>query len=181
MDRLRIFDLTDPKSLGYDPLSAGSPLEAAQRLFSSLTWSEEYYKSKALSALQCLFERYHELNDRNPTLAEISSLLETQSKFTTFVNSPENPRSVTAQDFQDLSGLRDQIRSLTLGHLKEILSPQDSGINLHDASSGAVIYFRLQSLIPRATSCFKKLRIRLTDWCGYLQSTKWTKRRDEQF
>src|SRR5580698_7048329 len=45
-DRLRIFDLGSPDSLSYDPLSDGAPLESAQRLFSSLTWSEEYYKSK---------------------------------------------------------------------------------------------------------------------------------------
>lgn len=34
--------------------------------------------------------------------------------------------------------------------------------------------------LPRLLNAATK-PVRLTDWCGYLQSTKWTKRRDEQF
>lgn len=54
-EKLRIFDLGSEESLAYDPLEAGLPLESSQRLFSSLSWSEEYYKSKALAALQRIF------------------------------------------------------------------------------------------------------------------------------
>ena len=45
-DKLRVFDLGSADSLSYNPLEVGTPHEAAQRLFSSLSWSEEYYKSK---------------------------------------------------------------------------------------------------------------------------------------
>jgi len=66
-ERLQVFDLSSPESLGYDPLFAGGPLEAAQRLFGSLQWSEEYYKSKAFTALQRIFETHHRQHESNPT------------------------------------------------------------------------------------------------------------------
>ncbi|MBK9321653.1 MAG: type IV secretion system DNA-binding domain-containing protein [Bdellovibrionaceae bacterium] len=160
-DRLRVFDLTDENSTGYDSLQSGSPLEAAQRLFSSLTWSEEYYKSKALSSLQRVFQRYYELNGKNPNLIDISEILETPNSFSHYVNSGDFPQALAVKDFQDLSGLRDQVKSLTLGHLKKILSPScESKINLSDAESGSVIYFRLQSLMsPQIVGIVGKLLI----------------------
>lgn len=77
-ERLQVFDLSSDESMPYDPLLAGSPLESAQRLFSSLRWSEEYYRSKAFSALQRLFELHHQKFERNPTLAELHQYLETE-------------------------------------------------------------------------------------------------------
>lgn len=64
--RLKVFDLSSETSTSYDPLNFGTPLEGAQRLFSSLIWSEEYYKAKALSALQKLFQSHYDKNKRNP-------------------------------------------------------------------------------------------------------------------
>ncbi|MFN8944349.1 MAG: type IV secretory system conjugative DNA transfer family protein, partial [Pseudobdellovibrionaceae bacterium] len=160
-ERLRIFDLTDPKSIGYNPLADGSPLEAAQRLFSSLTWSEEYYKSKALTSLQRIFQVYSELNERNPVLFEVSQILESPDSYSSFVNTADFPQALAIKEFQDLSGLRDQVRSLTLGHLKTILSPSvNSGIRISEAELGVVIYFRLQSLMsPQIVSTVGKLVI----------------------
>ncbi|MGZ3749006.1 MAG: type IV secretory system conjugative DNA transfer family protein, partial [Pseudobdellovibrionaceae bacterium] len=160
-NRLLVFDLTDPESLGYNPLDSGSPLEAAQRLFSSMTWSEEYYKSKALSALQRIFQIHFEINTQNPTLSEVARVLETPDSFSAFVNTVDFPQALAVKEFQDLSGLRDQVRSLTMGHLGRILSPNsDSKINLADAENGAVIYFRLQSLMsPQIVSVLGKLII----------------------
>ena len=147
-DRLFVFDLGEGTSAPYNPLSAGSPLEAAQRLFSSLTWSEEYYKSKALSALQKLFQTHYEINERNPNLHDLTKYLETPESYSAFVMSDDFPQSLALKEFQDLSGLRDQIRSLTMGHLGAILSSgATDGIQLSDATNGAVIYFRLQSLM----------------------------------
>jgi type IV secretory pathway TraG/TraD family ATPase VirD4 len=147
-ERLRVFDLSGEASMIFDPLSLGSPLESAQRLFSSLVWSEEYYKSKALSTLQTLFQNHFEIAGRNPTLVEIAQHLANPESYNTFVNRNSLPASLASKDYQDISGLRDQIRSLTLGNLNHILSPSSSdGINLIEASSGAVIYFRLQSLM----------------------------------
>ncbi|MBN8542608.1 MAG: type IV secretion system DNA-binding domain-containing protein [Deltaproteobacteria bacterium] len=160
-DRLLVFDLTDCESLGYDPLDTGSALEAAQRLFSSLTWSEEYYKSKALSALQRIFQTFHDLNERNPSLIEVAKILETQDSYSAFAGTPGSPQAIAIKDFQELSGLRDQLQSLSLGHLKNILSPNsEAKINLSTAESGVVIYFRLQSLMsPQIVGIVGKLLI----------------------
>lgn len=160
-ERLRVFDLTDENSTGFDALKFGSPLESAQRLFSSLTWSEEYYKSKALSSLQRIFQNFYELNDRNPLLTDVSDILETPDSYSAFVNNASYPQNLAMKDFQDLSGLRDQVKSLTLGHLSKILSPgSNSTIDLCEAETGSVIYFRLQSLMsPQIVAIVGKLII----------------------
>ncbi len=149
-DRLQVFDLSSEESLAYDPLAAGNPLEAAQRLFSSLLWSEEYYRSKAFSALQRLFEVHHLKFDRNPALADLHHYLETEESFSSALESELYPAKLASKDFLELSGLRDQIRGLTVGYLKRILSPDAAGtIQLENAQRGTVIYFRLQSLLSQ--------------------------------
>ncbi len=160
-ERLHVFDLTDANSECYDPLKAGSPLESAQRLFSSLTWSEEYYKSKALSSLQRIFQNYFDLNEKNPNLTQISKILETPESYSSFVNSKDFPQALAIKDYQDLSGLRDQIKSLTLGHLSQILSPNEKpSIDIAKAGEDKVIYFRLQSLMsPQIVGIVGKLLI----------------------
>ena len=146
--RLKTFDLGSELSLGYNPIEAGSPLEAAQRLFASLTWSEEYYKSKALATLQRLFQIHFEMNAQNPRLTELSAYLETPSAYAAVTFSENYPKKMAETDFMELSGLRDQIRSLCTGYLAQTLSPSTgSGINLKEAETGTVIYFRLQSLL----------------------------------
>lgn len=147
-ERLHAFDLGEPQSIPYDPLCSGSAIEAAQRLFSSLNWSEEYYKSKAFSALQKLFQTHFRAKDRNPTLTELDGYLSSPKAYSAFVQSNEYPAKLAEQDFDSLSGLRDQIKILCLGHLGKILSPKDSfGINPSQAQQGKVLYFRLQSLL----------------------------------
>lgn len=159
-ERLLVFDLSSEKTLGYNPLSCGTALESAQRLFSSLTWSEEYYKSKALSALQRIFQVHFEIHEKNPTLIEISDYLETPKRYSSFVSNEDFPESLAIAEFQDLSGLRDQIRSLTMGHLANSLSPKVSEIDLSRAAEGFVIYFRLQSLMsPQIVSILGRLVI----------------------
>jgi conjugal transfer pilus assembly protein TraD len=159
--QLKIFDLSCAQSLGYDPLEVGSALESAQRLFSSLTWSEEYYKSKALSTLQRLFRLHYEKFGRNPRLIELSAYLETPMSYAAVTFSENYPKKMAEADFVELSGLRDQIKSLCIGHLSQTLSPEgDSKINLREAATGTVIYFRLQSLLsPQLVSVLGKLVI----------------------
>lgn len=160
-EKLRIFDLSSEESLAYDPLNQGSPLEAAQRLFSSLTWSEEYYKSKAFSALQKMFQRHFQDKRRNPTLADLAYYLKDQKTFGSFVESETESEKASEREFSDLSGLRDQIRILCTGHLEAILSPKlGTQMLLSDAGTGCVLYFRLQSLLsPQLVSIVGKLLI----------------------
>jgi conjugal transfer pilus assembly protein TraD len=148
--RRKVFDLSSDQSLTYDPLEAGSPLEAAQRLFSSLLWSEEYYKSKAFSALQRLFELHHRKYKRNPTLSDLNYYLETDENFSSALESEAYPAKLAARDFMELSGLRDQVRGLTIGYLEKILSPEaEPQLRLESAWDGQVLYFRLQSLLSQ--------------------------------
>ena len=160
-DRLRIFDLGSEASLSYDPLAAGNPFEAAQRLFSSLQWSEEYYKSKALSALQRIFQVHHKKLGKNPTLDDLHHYLETEQNYTSALNDSLYPVKLASKDFAELSGLRDQLRGLTVGYLKTILSPVGlPGVCLDDARIGKVLYFRLQSLLsPQLVATIGKLVI----------------------
>jgi conjugal transfer pilus assembly protein TraD len=169
-ERLRVFDLSAKDSLPYDPLRAGSPLEAAQRLFSSLTWSEEYYQAKAFYALQQLFEKHFALHSKNPRLSELASYLENEAGYVAFALPKEMPKEQRAREYSDLSGLVDQIRALSCGHLANILSPiSGQGIELEGARDGLVLYFRLQSLLsPRLVGTVGRL---LINHLGYLAGT----------
>lgn len=169
-ERLRVFDLGSEESLTYDPVEAGSPLEASHRLFSSLSWSEECYKSKALSALQRIFQNHFEAHGKNPRLNELSDYLEDPDSYSAITISESYPTKLASRDFMELSGLRDQIRSLCIGHLSKILSPNESSqMKLEEAVSGTVLYFRLQSLLsPQIVAILGKL---LINHLNYLAGT----------
>lgn len=160
-EKLSVFDLGNENSLTYNPLEVGSALEAAQRLFSSLTWSEEYYKSKALAALQKLFQGHRERYSKNPTLLALSEYLDDPESFSAATANESYPQEAAYKDFMDLSGLRDQVKSLTIGHLAKTISPSEaSDMQLSKVSNGGVLYFRLQSLMsPQLVSILGKLLI----------------------
>jgi hypothetical protein len=160
-EKLKIFDLGSADSLSYDPLEVGTPHEAAQRLFSSLTWSEEYYKSKAFSALQKIFESHFEKNDKNPKLTDLLDYLENSDLFISTTTGKIYPKKLAERDFGEIAGLRDQIRSLCTGYLSKILSPDvKSDMILEEAQIGNVLYFRLQSLLsPQIVATLGKLLI----------------------
>lgn len=119
-ERLKVFDLGSEKSLPFNPLACGSALESAQRLFASMTWSEEYYKSKALSSLQRIFDTFYTLNKSNPTLRDVAEYLESPSKYATLVANQQFPKALAIEEFKELAGLRDQVRSLVTGHLVKL-------------------------------------------------------------
>jgi hypothetical protein len=160
-ERLRVFDLGSETGMSYDPLSAGSTLESAQRLFSSLTWSEEYYKSKAFSTIQRLFEIYSATYKKNPRIFDLDRYLQDPLEYAAITASDHYPRKLAEKDFAELSGLRDQIRTLCSGYLSKILSPDaESQIDLAGCKTGKVIYFRLQSLMsPQLVGTVGKLVI----------------------
>jgi hypothetical protein len=163
-DRLSIFDLGDELSQPYDPLLAGAPLESAQRLFSSMTWSEEYYKLKSFSVLQSIYTEYFSRFKSNPTISELTEVLKTAESYLNFFNEDKATGKLRASEFTEVAGLRDQLNSLSLGHLKTLLSPNvlqsKKPIDLNLAAEGHIIYFRLQSLLsPQAVSILGRLII----------------------
>lgn len=158
---LSIFDLGSEVSDKYNPLSQGLFYESAQRLLSSLTWSEEYYKVKAFEALQKIFEVFFIQFKRNPTLIEINNYLSLPDKYTGLVSNIKVPKKQAESDYADLSGLIGQLQILNLGSLGKNLSPlNEPQIDLNDVRNGKVIYFRLQSLMsPQLASVMGKLVI----------------------
>lgn len=148
-EKLKIFDLGSASSLSYDPFSSGSALEAGQRLFASLTWSEEYYKSKAFSALQKIFQFYFSRHGRNPTISIVLDYLTDFENYKGLTPVSEDALPALKKEFDELSGLRDQVALLSMGHLKALFSPDGiSDIDLTTVSeNGLVVYFRLQSLL----------------------------------
>jgi conjugal transfer pilus assembly protein TraD len=149
-EKLQVFDLGDGQCLPYNPLKDGSPLEASQRLFSSLTWSEPYYASKARAALSQIFSFFHLKLGRNPTLVEIRDVLSDATQFSAIHTDRILNEKDAVKEIDQLSGLRDQISMLTTGFLAQTLSPLDGNqIDLSKARDGHVIYFRLQSLMSR--------------------------------
>lgn len=159
--RLRVFDLSSAKSASFDPLALGTPIEAAQRLFSSLSWSEEYYKSKALTAIQRIFQMHFERNTRNPTLKDLAEILSSPDAFSQGTVTDTYLEEAAMQDYKELSGLRDQVNLLCLGHLSKTLSPKrKAGMAFEEAKNGRVLYFRLQSLLsPQLVGTVGKLLI----------------------
>lgn len=65
------------------------------------------------------------------------------------------------KDFNDLSGLADQIRVLCTGHLSKILSPSTPDqMRIGEAWTGRILYFRLQSLLsPQLVTTVGKLLV----------------------
>ncbi len=158
-EKLKVFDLSDENSRPYNPLSSGNALESAQRLFASMTWSEEYYKSKALSALQSAFQYHAKSYMKSPTLAELNDYLNSSAIFADILGMNLKDKQFE-REYSDISGLRDQIRSLCVGHLSKLLSTQNNSIDLAEAKNGDVIYFRLQSLLsPQAVKILGRLVI----------------------
>lgn len=158
-EKLDVFDLGNPESRAYNPLSSGSPLEAAQRLFSSFVWSEQYYASKARSVLQILFQAHHSRKGQNPTLKNLAKYLSSPEEYSGMAVAPGYPVKLALQDYMEISGLKDQVNSLCSGHLVDILSTEsEDQIDLTKSSQGRVIYFRLQSLMsPQIVSTLGKL------------------------
>ncbi len=158
-EKLKVFDLSDENSKPYNPLSSGNALESAQRLFASMTWSEEYYKSKALSALQSAFQYHAKSYNKNPTLLELNDYLNSSVIFADIIGINLKDKQFE-REYMEISGLRDQIRSLCVGHLSKLLSGKENSIDLAQAKNGDVIYFRLQSLLsPQAVKILGRLVI----------------------
>jgi conjugal transfer pilus assembly protein TraD len=148
-ERLKVFDLGEEGRSAWNPLADGTRSEAAQRLFSSLTWSEEYYKSKALTALQRIFRSWK--GDGNPSIPVLAEILSSAESFSDAVSGVNGYEAKEAKkDYQELSGLRDQLELLCSDHLRISLNPPSgTGISLREAGSGVVMYFRIQSLLSR--------------------------------
>ncbi|MBS1982746.1 MAG: type IV secretion system DNA-binding domain-containing protein [Bdellovibrionales bacterium] len=151
MNRLKVFDLSTAASpCTYDPLGSGSWMEAAQRLFNSLVWSEPYYRSKARSVLFRIFEALAR-RQKPFTFCDIANALESAKTLNGIISPTDGSTpKLSDREFEELAGLRDQIQQIATGHFPEILekSPGKEAINLaDDIKAKRVVYFRLQALL----------------------------------
>lgn len=175
-DRLKVFDLASSESsLAYNPTKTGTASEAAQRLFNSLIWSQEYFKSKARKIVQKFFEAKYSKETGNPTLFDFSCALKNVESLKIALKTPQNLKpTLSKKDFEELSGLIDQIDQLTTGPLKDLLSPAEGrqAINLaQDIKDKKIIYFRLQSMLDSdsATAISKLVINELANCAAYAQ------------
>jgi len=175
-ERLQVFDLGDANSpCRYNPLGSGAPAEAAGRLFSSLTWSETYYKVKAQSALLRLFETFaaRTANISKPSINDLSACFESPATLTqTLTLVSEKPVTVSKEQFGELSGLKAQIDVLASGHFGSNLSVEACDtrpvIVLEDSiRDRKIVYFRLQALRdPEAAAILGRLIINDLAFCA---------------
>lgn len=155
-DHLYIFDPVSPKlSVKYNPLASGSKTEAAMRLFNSMTWSEEFYKTRAREMLMKVVDQF-EKKDIPLSLNRLKAVFESSTSLGTFIRNENDPKKVSESQYEQLAGLIAQINQLCHGTLGEVIGDEgDEGsiLNLRTAIQACkVLYFRLPALVDPATT-----------------------------
>jgi len=156
---LEIFNLADPKlSLSYNILGGGSYTQLRDKIMSSLTWSEEYYKSLSasflLKALKVL-THFRDHNKEEITFKSILSLTKSVSEIENYLtklkDSNQNTIRYTLEELYDfvkdrenyksLQGLRSQLESLSESDFSENINPAINAINLFECVNQKKIVF----------------------------------------
>lgn len=158
-NRLLVFNPTDPKnSVCYNPLASGSPTDAAMRFFNSMTWSEEFYKTRSREMLMRVVTQFEE-EKMSFTLSKLKEIFKSSTSLSTFIGSENAPEKVTETEFAQISGLVAQINQLCHGSLGVLISGGESeqgtrdNLNIRDAiQTKKVLYFRLPALIDPVTT-----------------------------
>ena len=83
-----------------------------------MVWSEEYYKSKALSTLQRLFQYHYECNGRNPKLADLYTYLDDPETFAACLSSDNYPKKMAEK--AEAKERPDQGHAVTAAVLKSL-------------------------------------------------------------
>ncbi len=162
--KLKVFDSSKKaNSLPYNPLASGTPTEAVLRLFNSMTWSEEFYKTRARDTLLKLAAKWKD-EDGVITLSWLNEMLSSPESLSQMLQNERTPnKSMSISEYTQLAGLFSQVQQLCHGNLGALISGNSSehGINLlRDIAADSVIYFKLPALIdPITTSTIGKLII----------------------
>jgi len=160
-DNLLVFDPGKPKeSVHYNPIGGSSRTEAAMRLFNSMVWSEEFYKTRAREMLMRVAET-HDKRNRPITLAGLKSIFESATSLSSFLGTEDCPVKVSESEYAQLAGLVAQINQLCYGNLGKVIAGDpvtDEGkkllsLNIKEAiQDKKVLYFRLPALVDPATT-----------------------------
>ena len=151
-EKLLVFDMAKKEhSVRYDPLASGTPVEAVARLFSSMTWSEEFYKLRARETLLRLAEIQVESKQRI-TLQWLKEALASAGSLVSFLGSSIK---ISENEYSQLAGLVAQVNQLCYGNLGELISgaSTEREIRFSDViKQGKIIYFRLPALVDPVTT-----------------------------
>ena len=140
----------------FNPLSGGTVLEVAERVFSALNFENEYFKSIQYDAfLHCLL--ILEASNVKATPYRVIECLKNEKVLADLVSTTQNERLISwSKDFlklskeereQRTSGLVAQLQSFTIGEMAGIFNCENSDINLEQAlENGEIIYCQLPAL-----------------------------------
>lgn len=140
----------------FNPLSGGTVLEVAERVFSALNFENEYFKSIQYDAfLHCLL--ILEASNVRATPYRVIECLKNEKVLSELVMTTQSERLISwSKDFlklskeereQRTSGLVAQLQSFTIGEMAGIFNCEHSDINLEQAlENGEIIYCQLPAL-----------------------------------
>ncbi len=162
-DHLIVFDPGSPeKSVRYNPLASGPPTEAALRLFNSMTWSEEFYKTRCREMLLRVVASMERKGIRL-TIKKLQEAFVSAKVLGGLVSNEDNPLDMKDAEYSQLAGIVAQINQLCHGNLGKLIA-EDSAENTLDVrkaiQSGKILYFRLPALVdPETTKTMGRLLI----------------------
>ncbi len=116
------------ESVRYNPLESGSITEATARLFNSMVWSEEFYKTKSREMLMKVAGAA-EKKKKKLTLFLLKEIFESTAKLSAFIGSEDDPFEVSEKEYEQISGLIAQINQLCHGELGEVIGGREEKEN----------------------------------------------------
>lgn len=140
----------------FNPLSGGSVLEVAERVFNALNFENEYFKSIQYDAfLHCLM--ILEASKIKATPYRVIECLKNEKVLSELASESQNERLQSwSKDFlkltreereQRTSGLVAQLQNFTVGESAGIFNSENSDINLEQAlENGEIVYCQLPAL-----------------------------------
>ncbi len=163
---LQIFSLNHPDSIPYNLISEGTATQLKDKIMSSLTWSEEYYKHQSSSFLLRLLiglvflrDVLHKTFGLGDVLKYARSADELEELFIEISRIKTHQSLKVLQHIEDLiqfmkvkenfnslQGLRSQLESLVFSDFGDLISGERNGLDFFKAiNSNKLIYIFLDS------------------------------------
>jgi hypothetical protein len=153
----RLFSLSHVgPSSSFNPLNGSSPQEVTERVFSSFTFENEYYRSvqyKTFLALIRLIFAQKEI----PTFSLVGELLTNPDELAVWVQACQDPRlkkdltrflELSTKDREEkVSGLEAAISHFTASEVASLFEETDNRIDFGEAmDKGQILYFQLPTM-----------------------------------
>ena len=146
---LQIFSLNHPDSIPYNLISEGSATQLKDKIMSSLTWSEEYYKHQSSSFLLRLLiglvylrDVLHKTFGLREVLRYAKSVDALEELFIEIsrIKTPQSQKTLrhiedlieflkVRENFNSLQGLRSQLESLVFSDFGDLISGDASSVS----------------------------------------------------